>query len=325
MTRRSFLLSVPMLTAAPRMLAQAGGPALTVRALSHMTLTVSDRKRSLEFYQGLFGWPVQHNQGTSTGIRIGSGPQYVSLSQGGPNAKPGINHICMTVDGWEVNRIMEALARHGVAKTENAAAGSMKTWVRMRGEDAGGAKEGTPELYVNDPDGIRFQLQDPRYCGGAGILGEVCQSLPPLKGLLVVRDYHSFTLSVSNQERSRDFYQALFGMPMKGRQGSVPMLGVGSGPQRLLIDSGGAAGEPRIAHACLVMDRFDPNKVQNALSSFGVKPGHEAAGAPGPLVSYVRVRSKESGGARGGTPELFFTDPDGILIQLQDAGSKPGE
>jgi hypothetical protein len=31
------------------------------------------------------------------------------------------------------------------------------------------------------------------------------------------------------------------------------------------------------------------------------------------------MRSEEMGGARGGTSELFFTDPDGILIQLQDA------
>ena len=30
-------------------------------------------------------------------------------------------------------------------------------------------------------------------------------------------------------------------------------------------------------------------------------------------------RQKSHGGAPGGTPELYFTDPDGILIQLQDA------
>lgn len=320
MTRRTLLLSLPMFAAASRMRAQSARPTLTVRALNHMTLTVSDRKRSLEFYQGLFGWPVQHTQGTSTGIRIGSGPQYVSLSQGGPNAKTGINHICMTVDGFSVERVMDALARHGVARMDNAGAGAMKAWVRLRGEDAGGAKEGTPELYVNDPDGIRFQLQDPRYCGGHGLLGELCPSLPALKSRLVVRDYHSFTLRVSEQERSRDFYQSLFGMAIKGRQGTVPMLGAGSGSQRLIIEGIEKAGAPpRTTHACLVMDAFDPDKVLKALSEFGVKSGSEAAGVPGPLVSYVRMRSEAMGGARGGTPELFFTDPDGILIQLQAA------
>jgi catechol 2,3-dioxygenase-like lactoylglutathione lyase family enzyme len=203
---------------------------------------------------------------------------------------------------------MQTLAQHGVAKMDNAVAGAMKAWVRLRGEDAGGAKEGTPELYVNDPDGIRFQLQDPRYCGGHGLLGELCPSLPPLKSRLVVRDYRSFTLRVSNQERSQAFYQSLFGMAVTGRQGTVPMLGAGSGSQRLLIDTVETAGAPpRTTHACLVMDAFDPDKILKALEEFGVKPGRESAGVPAPLISYVR------------TPDLFFTDPDGILIQLQAA------
>ena len=41
-------------------------------------------------------------------------------------------------------------------------------------EDRRGAKGRTPELYFTDPDGIVMQLQDVRYCGGAGYLGEVC-------------------------------------------------------------------------------------------------------------------------------------------------------
>lgn len=316
MTRRTLLLSVPMLAAASRLLAQAGGPTLAVRALNHIGIAVSDKKRSMEFYQGLFGWPIQHTQGASTGIRIGSGPQYVTMSQG----KPGFGHFCMTVEGFGVDRITQVLARHGVSRTETSEAGPMKAWVRMRGEENGGAKEGTPEFYVNDPDGIRFQIQDLRYCGGPGVLGDGCRNLPPLKSLLVVRDFQSFTLSVSNQERSQGFYQALFGMVVKGRHATVPLLGVGSGPQRLLLDGSGAAGAtPHIAHPCLVMDGFDSDKVQRALSQFGVKPRGDVAGTPGPLVFWVRMRSEELGGARGGTPELFFTDPDGIMIQLQDA------
>jgi len=41
-------------------------------------------------------------------------------------------------------------------------------------EDRGGAPGGTPELYFTDPDGIVVQLQHTSYCGGAGVLGEVC-------------------------------------------------------------------------------------------------------------------------------------------------------
>ena len=30
------------------------------------------------------------------------------------------------------------------------------------------------ELYFTDPDGLLIQLQDTKYCGGSGSLGEVC-------------------------------------------------------------------------------------------------------------------------------------------------------
>jgi hypothetical protein len=48
------------------------------------------------------------------------------------------------------------------------------SYVTMRGPERGGAKEGTPELYFTDPDGILLQIQDVSYCGGAGRMGEVC-------------------------------------------------------------------------------------------------------------------------------------------------------
>jgi hypothetical protein len=44
----------------------------------------------------------------------------------------------------------------------------------VRRDDRGGAAEGTPELYFTDPDGLIIQLQDVRYCGGSGVLGNVC-------------------------------------------------------------------------------------------------------------------------------------------------------
>jgi hypothetical protein len=33
----------------------------------------------------------------------------------------------------------------------------------------------TPEILVDGPDGVRIQLQDVGYCGGGGVLGNVCQ------------------------------------------------------------------------------------------------------------------------------------------------------
>ena len=86
-TRRHVLRSLPALVAASGVMAQSNKPIIRVRALNHMTLYVSDPKRSLEFYQGLFGMPIQARQGTAGSglLRIGSGPQYIALAAAGAN------------------------------------------------------------------------------------------------------------------------------------------------------------------------------------------------------------------------------------------------
>ena len=330
--RRNFLLSLPALAAAYRAMAQSGKPTIPLQKLNHVTLSVSDPRRSLEFYQGLFGLPIQNRQGKNSvgGLRIGSGPQNLALAPAGANTKPGINHFCLTTRGFDVDRILKVLAEHGITKYDPSGGGSaqapLKARVRIRGEDLGGAKQGTPEFYFTDLDGIVVQLQDTSYCGGAGVLGNVCLATPepaPSKGLLTLRDYSHVTLAVSSQQRSVEFYRELFGLPIQAYQGKSPVLAIGSGPQFLALAEGqppGAApGIPSIAHVCFTINGFNPDKVQKALADYGVKPRGSATGPVAPLTYYVRMRMEEQGGAKGGTPELYFTDPDGIVIQLQDA------
>lgn len=78
----------------------------------------------------------------------------------------------MTVEDFNVEQILTVLADHGV--TRNDSGGPMTVRVRIRGLENGGAKEGTPELYLTDAEGIVVQLQDVSYCGGSGYLGNVC-------------------------------------------------------------------------------------------------------------------------------------------------------
>jgi catechol 2,3-dioxygenase-like lactoylglutathione lyase family enzyme len=355
MSRRDMLRSLPALALARGLFsgrAHAQSAGLRPRALNHTTLAVSDQKRSLDFYQGLFGLPIQARQGNTLILRVGNGPQFIALSVAGANAPPRIDHYCLTVDGFDVERILAVLAAHGVTRVEagapgaGLAGGAMKVRVRMRGAEAGGAKEGTPEIYVGDPDGIVVQLQDPRYCGGAGVLGEVCSSVEPSpkQGLIAVRDFNHFTISVADSQRSNAFYQKLFGFGIQAYQGpTAPLLGVGDGRQFLMFAGGGggrgvasaestpraggpapaaaaaAARRPEIGHVCLNMDNFNPDRVLKALDSFGLKPRGGASGRPAPMTHYVTMRMENRGGAPAtGTPELYFTDPDGLLIQLQD-------
>jgi catechol 2,3-dioxygenase-like lactoylglutathione lyase family enzyme len=334
-TRRSLLLSLPALAAARAVLsAQGSGGTLKLRALNHMTLSVSDPKRSLDFYQGLFGMPVHAHQGATTLLRIGSGPQFVAISGTGANGKVGINHYCVTIEDFDVDRVLKVLADHGVTKADGAggglSGGPMKVRVRMRGPESGGAPGGTPELYVGDPDGIVVQLQDPRYCGGGGVLGDVCKPEPaPKKGLIALKDYSHFTIFSTDAQRSNQFYKDVFGAGIRSYQGpTAPTVAIGPTVQFVMFTGGGGgarAGAPpapprpaSINHVSFNMENFDPDKVIKTLESYGIKPRENQTGPVGPMRHYISMRMPNRGGAPGGTPELYFTDPDGILLQLQD-------
>ena len=329
LTRRRLLLSLPGLALAPRIVprlfAQAGAPPLRVRGINHIGLAVSDAKRSVEFYQGLFGMPVRGRQGTMTLLQMGSGPQFMAIAPVKDGAAPSITHYCLGVEGFNVDRALAALAARGVQKA--AAIGPMKALIESRGPDMNGAKEGTVELSFGDPDGIVCQLQDAGYCGGAGPLGNVCgapERAP--KGLLALRDYSHLTIFSTDAPRSNKFFTDLCGFSIRSYQGpTAPTLAVGPTVEFLMFTGGGgparAGAPPRAAsinHACMNMDAFKPDDILKTLETVGIKPREGAQGPVGPMRHYISMRMENRGGAPEGTPELYFTDPDGLLMQLQD-------
>ena len=134
-SRRQMLVSLPALAMAPRAFLQAENPPIRAMGINHVTLSVSDVRRSLDFYQGLFGMPVISRQGAdgAVNLRIGNGPQFLGLSPVGANTA-NINHLCLAVEDFNVDRLKNILAQRGTTDVS----------VRMRGPEAGGAKEGTP-------------------------------------------------------------------------------------------------------------------------------------------------------------------------------------
>ena len=333
LTRRQLLLSLPALAVAPRAPAQpftglvaqhfraaqspSGSPPIRVRSLNHFGLAVSDPKRSVDFYQGLFGMPVQARAGTTTILRLGNGPQFISIAPVAGGAAPSITHYCLGVESFNLDRVLTSLAARGVAKAD--AVGPMKVNVAMR--------DGTPDLLFGDPDGIVCQLQDASYCGGSGPLGNVCKAPEPSpkKGLLALRDLSHLTIFSTDAPRSNKFYQDLCGLSIRSYQGPTsPTLAVGPTVGFLMFTGGAPArggAPPRpatINHGCMSMDAFNPDQVLKSLEAYGVTPRGDAPGAVGPMKSYVTMRMENRGGAPGGTPELYFTDPDGLLMQLQD-------
>ena len=320
LNRRNFLIAA---AAATRLRAQSK-PILPVKELNHMTLSCSDPKRSLEFYQGLFGMPVQTHQGVMPLLRVGDGPTFIALGSAA-QGKPGINHLCLNTPGFNVDKTLEILAAHGVTKAEpggrggGLSGGPLKVRIRMRGEESGGAKEETPELYFGDPNGHVVQIQDTSYCGGAGLKGEICKAeAAPRKGLLNTRFISHFTMMAHNLDEQVNFYEGLFGIKPQAYQGKAPSLGIGGGPEFLFFMQVPEMTTPIIHHVCLSLPDFNPDRVMKTLAEFGIQPRGDMRGAAKPLESWISLRKEDRGGAKEGTPELYFTDPDGISIQLQD-------
>jgi len=324
-SRRQLLLSLPAMALSRRFFPQSAKPAIPVRALTQFTLNVSDVKRSIDFYQGLFGMPIQARHGSTVLLRIGSGPQFMAITPAGSNPPSIAPIVGMSVDNFNADRVVAALEQHGITKAAAAdtglSGGAMKVRVSMR--------EGTPELFMGDPDGLVIQLHDTKYCGGGGPSGDRCANVEPSpkRGLIEAKNLSHFTINTSNGTRSNDFYREVFGLSVRSRQGAAVGLGVGPGVMFVMFAGGaggargGANAAPRpasINHVSLNMEKFNPDEVLKILASYGITARENQQGPVGPMKSYVSLRMENRGGAPGGTPELYFTDPDGLLLQIQD-------
>jgi len=339
---------------APRALAQAPARApFRVNGLSQITLTVSDVARSLDFYQGLFGMPVQARQGSTVLLRIGNGPRFLALRPAAAGEKPSISALGFGVQDFSVDRAVQALSAQGftAAPSDAQKPGPKQTLIRTRRANEGGSPDGsTRDLFAADPSGVVFQLHDVSYCGGSGALGNMCP-MPepsPKKGIMALKDTSHFTIAASDPT-TVPMYMELFGFKPMVYQAQTPAWQVGNGVHFLMFIGGGGptrggaapggsgpgagappaggrgAGAPGgggparaagIDHACVAMDNFDPAAVTKLLVSYGLKQ-QEGQGRT-PLVTYISLRMPNRGGAEGGTPELYLTDPDGLAIQLQD-------
>jgi hypothetical protein len=78
-TRRKFVLALSAMAIVPQAMAQPVTPPILTRTLNNVMIAVSDMKRSLEFYEKLFGTPVQ--QGDVAVFRLGAGPHFFAMSE----------------------------------------------------------------------------------------------------------------------------------------------------------------------------------------------------------------------------------------------------
>lgn len=320
--------AVPVLALAPGLLAQQRPVSIPVSKLHHFGLRVSDVSRSLDFYQGLFGAPVLARQGETVCLQIGDGPYFFSLSPTRAGEPPAISQIGISVPDFNPDRVSDQLVAHGIDRGPSPASGQSRrqavtqTWIRSRDPDEGGDVDGTRELLFTDPDGILYQLCGPAYCGGAGPLGNRCDAIEPASadGLLQLHELSHFTNRVASAERANRFHRNLFGLGFQAYQGpNAPVIGVGDGIQFLMYIGGAQESGGEIDHVCLSVQGFDVDRILSELTDYGLTSRGDNPQIL-PLVHYISLRMPNRGGVEGGTPELYFSDPDGLRIQLQDPG-----
>jgi catechol 2,3-dioxygenase-like lactoylglutathione lyase family enzyme len=308
-TRRAFLASLPALALASRTLAQERGATLRARGINHVSLGVTDLKRSVDFYQNLFGLTLRRISETNVQLVLGAGPLHLGLGKA-PVAK--IDHFCLGIEDFDPIRVSNILAAHGLERATES--GTMKHRITP-------GPGGAPSVSFDDPDGINVQLQDISFCGGSGPLGNVCRSPEesPINAPIALKGYSHLTITSSDASKSNAFYRNVFGLGIRAYQGpTAPALAVGPTVEFLMFTGGGGSGAGRINHFCFNLENFNVEQIQKALESVGIKPRENQTGPVGPMRHYVTMRMANRGGARDGTPELYFTDPDGILVQLQD-------
>lgn len=151
LTRRELLGALAALAAGPDALAASEPAVGAVRQLNHVSIFVQNVQKSVAFYQSLFGLPLLTRQDPGVNLNAGSGFLGIYPAQAG--AAGSIHHLCLGLENFDADRTLERLTTRGVRGN-----------IRLRGD--------TKELYFTDPDNIRVQLQDVRYKGGAGPLGD---------------------------------------------------------------------------------------------------------------------------------------------------------
>jgi len=317
--RRRLLQSLPFLPFAGSALAQQATP-VAVRKLHFFDIRVSDVERSVRFYQDLFAAPVQARQGDSVLLRIGSGPQFFSISPLATGEQPGFHHIGLSVEDFDARRVQDELASFGVLPAQAPSASDSQLDMAMR------SWRQDDSLFFADAEGVRYQLADETYCGGGGVLGNECLAPEPAPsdGLFTLVDLSHFTTFLANRDRANSFYTRAFGKQFQAYQGPTsPVIGVGDGIQFLMYVGGSQPGVPaapgRIDHVSFTMEDFSVDGILAALTEYGLR-AREDANNTQPLMHWVSMRMPNRGGAEGGTPEVYFSDPDGIRIQLQDLG-----
>ncbi|HEY2355954.1 MAG TPA: VOC family protein [Phenylobacterium sp.] len=130
----------------------SGAPLVNARTFNHVSLVTEDLAKSKAFYSRLTGLPVRSEApGAFCEFRLENG--FLGLysqtftarvgEKGAPPERPGFNHLCFGVEGFELK--------------------ALETELKQAIPEAQPAVRYGSELYIHDPDGTKLQFADVNY------------------------------------------------------------------------------------------------------------------------------------------------------------------
>ena len=135
LTRRELMQGLALVAAISRT-SSAGpqAPAIKGARVDHVSIQVSDLKRSVDFYQRVFGFSVVGEDKPNEIVRLGTTKALVSLHHKNPTAL--VDHFAIGLDSFNKDAVTRELKQHGISPEENLDAG----------------------FHIKDPEGMSVQI-----------------------------------------------------------------------------------------------------------------------------------------------------------------------
>jgi catechol 2,3-dioxygenase-like lactoylglutathione lyase family enzyme len=257
-TRRRFMTALAAACATPALAADA---AFRPVEINHVALRVADLKASEEFYRTRFGAPgIIFERPGQRYMRMG--PNFVALFERGDAA---MDHFAISIEAYDPDAVEEKLRQMGLK-----------------------ARRTSSFVYVHDPDGMEVQVAHAEHEVHSPVVRE-----KPSESVFQGNGINHVALRVDDLDRSREFYQRLFGFPVVRSGPASCFLGVNR--NFLALFRGDSAG---MDHFCISIDGFDANAVVAKLKELGETPRREQE-------------------------RVYFPDPSGLSVQVASADHEP--
>lgn len=134
MTRRQLIRSLAIAASAAEPAAAAERNGFQAVAVNHISYQVAHYGKTRDFYAGLLGMKVSHDDGRQCQLSFGNS---ILLPRNGHTGRtPRIDHVAYTIDTWDKASVEAGLKRHGLQPRPDT-------------EDS---------FHVQDPDGFDLQI-----------------------------------------------------------------------------------------------------------------------------------------------------------------------